>query len=254
MSGISTRVLVAVSILLSLVIGGSIAANLFSAARAAGAASMVSANTASGITVCGHGTAKATPDRATLSIAVRSQAADQESARSAAAAAMTAAIAALTRDGVAQKDIQTQYLAISPNYYYGGSGQQQDGYIATNSVTAVVRDVSKVGQIVDDVAKAGGNDVSVSGVQFGNSDPGAAMQQAEQNALADARRQASSIASSAGVQLGAPIAIDATQCGVQRVPVYAAAGAAASSAGTTTPVQPGQDTSEAYVQVIYAIR
>lgn len=238
---------------------------VFAAAVALGAAGVARANTVSvlsvaaqqsGISVCGHGTATATPDRAHLTAGVRAEAADAEGARSQAAQAMAAVIAALKSNGVADQDIQTAYLSVAPDYKYDSGGQHVVGYVATNSVSVTIRAVEKAGQIVDAVTAAGGNYVQVSGIQFTTSDTSQGQAQAQTAALQNAKRQAQAIASEAGVGLGAPVSIQVGGCGQRAVPIYGAADTSAQSAQPqpTTPVQAGQQEVTADIAVVYAIR
>jgi uncharacterized protein YggE len=205
-----------------------------------------------GITVCGHGKASARPDQAQVQIGVFATAATAEDARSQAAQAMSSVLGALKANGVADADIQTNYFVIQPQYAYTGNIPRQTGYAAANAVTATVRRVDDVGKIVDAVTAAGRNNVIVNGIQFSNGDPAQAQLDAQKNAVADAKRQAEQIASSAGASLGAPISIQVGGCGSSSSPSYSGADKG-SAPGVTTPIQPGQLTYTVDVQVVYAL-
>jgi uncharacterized protein YggE len=215
-----------------------------------------STQTAGGISVCGHGTAQIKPDQAQLQVGVQASATNANDARAQAAQAMTAVLSALKNNGVADKDIQTSYLSIQPNYDYSAGKQQQVGYLATNSVTVTIHNLDSAGTIVDALTQAGGNHVIINGVQFSASDPSQAENQAAQNALADAKRQADQVAASAGVTVGTPISIQVGSCGPSNVTqaAFADRGAAGSSGSPTTPIQPGQQTIEVFVSVVYSIK
>jgi uncharacterized protein YggE len=214
----------------------------------------VSTTSQSGLTVCGHGQAFVRPDVARIHVGVHASASTADVARAQASQTMTAVLAALKANGVATADIQTAYFAIEPEYSYDQSGSHQIGYTVTNSVTVTVRAVDKVGQIVDAAAQAAGNNADISGIDFSTIDPNAGIVQAQQQAIANAHAQAEQLASTAGVALGAPLAIDAGSCSGQTAPLPSSAQAAGSSAAQpTTPVQPGQSEVDAEVLVIYAI-
>lgn len=208
-----------------------------------------------GISVCGHGTAQIKPDRASISAGVSVQASTAQQARDRAASSMTAIINALKSNGVASDDIQTGYVSIAPQYDYNGGSPRTNGYMASNSVTVTVRDVSAVSKLIDAATAAGGNNVFISGVSFSASDPSAAATQAQQKALADAKSQATHIAQSAGVNLGTPISISVGGCGNNSAPVpYLNQSAAAGDKSTvSTPIQPGQQDVAVDVAVVYAI-
>lgn len=207
-----------------------------------------------GIAVCGQGKADAAPDRATLDVGVFSQAATAEAARAEAATTMSAVIAALKSHGIADKDIQTSYFSIQPQYSYGGGNPVQIGYTVSNSVTVIARDVSKVGTIIDSVTQAGGNHVVVNGVTFSAGDPSQALATARMSALADAHTQATQIASAAGVNLGPPISIDLSGCGTSSVKPPTFSSGAGAAPAPTTPIQSGNLQVAVQVAVVYSIR
>jgi uncharacterized protein len=231
-----------------------------------GIASLARANTVStlavgasqqtGIAVCGHGTATITPDQAHLVVGVQATAAHAQDARTQAAQAMNAVLAALKNNGVADQDIQTAYFSIQPVYdYSNGKGQPQlVGYQATNTVQATIRKVGDTGKIVDAVTQAGGDNVQVSGINFSSSDPTKGMAQAQQNALNDAHNQAQQIAQGAGVSLGAPISIEVGSCNESAFLTTTNQSASGTSTNPTTPIQAGQQQVSVEVGVVYALR
>src|SRR5579862_1514629 len=152
-----------------------------------------------GISVCGQGTAFVQPDQANLTAGVQATAGSAQAARSQAAQAMNAVLAAIKNAGVANQDIQTSYFAIEPVYSYNSNTTQITGYSATNAVAVTIHQVNSVGKIVDAVTQAGGDNVVVEVITFTSSNPAQGISQAVQNALADAHRQAQQAAHSAGV-------------------------------------------------------
>lgn len=213
----------------------------------------IGASQQTGISVCGQGTSFVQPDQAQLTAGVQATADSAQNARSQAAQAMNAVLSALKSSGVADKDIQTSYFAIEPVYSYNGNTQQITGYSATNTVLVTIHQVNNVGTIVDAVTQAGGNDVLIQGINFTSSNPAQGMSQAEQNALADAHRQAALIAQGEGVKLGAPISTQVGSCGnTVNTPNYVQ-DTAAGTASNSTPIQAGQQQVSVVVQVVYAV-
>lgn len=229
-----------------------------------GIASLARANTVStlavgaaqqtGIAVCGHGTALIHPDQAHVEIGVQATAAHAQDARTQAAQVMSAILAALKSNGVADQDIQTAYFALAPVYTYTAGKEQLVGYQATNTVQVTIHKVDDTGTIVDAVTQAGGDQVLVSGIRFSSSDPTQGEAQAEQNALADAHRQAQLIAQGAGVSLGAPISMEVGSCNGSSFPTDKSQTASGSASNPTTPIQPGQQEVSVEVGVVYAVR
>ena len=121
-----------------------------------------------GIFVSGAGKATAVPDVATLSLGIEAQAATVAAAQSQAASAMDKVMASLTSNGVAKKDIQTQYFNISRVSRW--DEKTQEGvvirYRVTNVVTAKIRNLDKAGSIIDAVAIAGGDLTRINGLSF----------------------------------------------------------------------------------------
>lgn len=208
----------------------------------------------SGISVCGHGKAKAAPDRAQLALGVFARAATAQQVRDKAAQAMTDVLAFLKSSGVADQDLQTGYVAIQPQYSYTGNTPQIVGYAATNTVTATIHDLKAVGAIIDGATARGGNHIVISGITFSAGDPSQAQVEAQKDAVADANRQAEQVAASAGASLGQAISIQVGSCGNTPSPVYYGADKAAPASGVTTPIQPGQLDITVDVAVVYALR
>jgi len=99
----------------------------------------------SGIWVNGTGEVTVTPDIATLSLGIEAQAATVAEAQAQAAVDMDAVMTALADNGVADKDIQTQYFSIYQVTRWDDFKDQQVviGYRVTNMVTAKIRDVEQ---------------------------------------------------------------------------------------------------------------
>jgi uncharacterized protein len=252
-SSILSRVFFAVSI-------GAVAVALtlgvVNIARAESVTVLPSTTQQAGILVCGHGTANTHPDQARIEAGVEASASTAEGARSQAAQAMNAVLAALKSQGVADADVQTDYFAIEPEYDYASGGSPRIiGYSASNSVVVTVHAVDKTGNIVDAVTQAGGNEVLVNGIEFSTGDPSQTLEQAQQNALANAHQEAEMAASAAGVTLGAPLSIQLNGCGATVTSPLPSSlnSASGASSGPSTPISPGQLEVTADVGVDYAV-
>jgi uncharacterized protein YggE len=254
-SSTPSRLTLVLVVSLALVAAVAVALGVVGVARAGSISVLPVPQTAQqvGITVCGEGKATTTPDQAQIDAGVQASAPRAADARTQAAKAMNAVLAALKANGVGDQDIQTTYFSIEPQYSYDNGPPQQTGYSVTNTVTATIRNVSSVGNVVDAVTQAGGDNVQIDNIAFSRGDPSQAQAEAQQNALADAHAQAQRIASAAGASLGAPLSIQVGSCG-QQVQPYNGQYAAASAAGPSTPIQPGQQQVTVNVQVVYALR
>jgi len=200
---------------------------------------------ASGITVTGTGSVKGAPDRADFSFGVETQGETSADALEANGRAVQKVIAALKQAGIADGDIQTQQVSVSPRY--SSDGQKIVGYTATNSVNAKVRDLAKAGAIVEAAVAAGANQVY--GPTFSISDQRDLYDDAMMKALEDARAKAETIARAADVSLGQVLSIVESSSYGPPVPV-----AEAQAGGEVeVPIQPGQQEIIATLTVTFAL-
>ncbi|HEV2531049.1 SIMPL domain-containing protein [Phenylobacterium sp.] len=120
-----------------------------------------------------YGDVKAAPDMATITLGVQTEAATAALALAANAEQMNRVMAALKRDGIAERDIRTAQLNVNPKYVYEQNQPPRlTGYDASNQVTVTVHDLKRLGQTVD--AAVGAGATNVNSVAFGLSDPTAA--------------------------------------------------------------------------------
>jgi uncharacterized protein len=203
------------------------------------AAGSTDSSPSGGITVSGNGTATTTPDRAAFSFGVTNQAATATAALSKNSDAIAKVIAALRSHGIAEADIQTQSVSLSPRTSDKGDFV---GYTASNSVSAQST-IAKAGETIDAAVAAGATDVS--GPAFTTSDEDALYRQALKSAVADARAKAQVLAAAAGASLGPVTTI--VESSSTPIPFIDRA-----AAPSSTPVQPGTQRITASVTVTFA--
>jgi uncharacterized protein YggE len=195
-----------------------------------------------GITVVASGSANVTPNRASFAFGTVSQAATANAALAASSQSVARVIAALKRVGVAQADIQTADVSLSPRT--NDNGDQVVGYTAANTVTATIRKIGDTGDVVDAAVSAGANQVS--GPNLLASDQDAAYRNALKGAVADARAKAETLATASSSTLGKITAI-VEGAGATPMPLAAAA------KDSSVPIEPGTQKIEATVSVTFAI-
>ena len=206
-----------------------------------------------GVWVTGTGTVAVTPDVAILRLGVEAQAETVTEAQSDAAAAMTEVMSVLSANGVAEKDIQTQWYSIYPVRKWIDITNEQItiGFRVTNTVTAKIRDIGKTGTVIDAVAEAGGDLTRIEGISFTVDDTDAYYDQAREEAILDAMAKAEKIASIANVTLGNPTYISESGGYLpQPYPV----GGYAEGLSVATPISPGEMEISLTVQIGYAIQ
>ena len=205
------------------------------------------------ISVTGSGKVTVVPDMATIRLGVVVEKPTAKAARQAAATSMTAIVAAIRALGIADKDIATATVSLSPAYNYPTNGTPVvRGYQLTNSVTVTVRDLTKLSDVLDNSVAAGAT--SVDGVSFDVADRTAAEAQAREAATKDARTKADTYAKGLGVGITGVASVSESVVtpvwyGLEAAPV---AGAATDKAAST-PVLPGSTDVTITVQVSFLI-
>ncbi len=150
------------------------------------------------IVVTGEGAIAAAPDYAEISIGATTAGAVVKDVMAENAKAVDEVLSAAKAEGVDSKDIQTSAISLYPQM--NSSGTAVTGYRATNLVRVRLRDLTKIGALIDKAAAKGGN--SVSGIQFLENDPDGLLDQARPKAFADAKRKAEIYAKASGGKVG----------------------------------------------------
>ena len=148
----------------------------------------------------------AAPDIAYLSGGVTTEARTAAEAIRQNAADMAGVYAALERAGLDEADIQTSNFSLNPRYNYPQNSERQlVGYTASNQLRVTVRDMDKVGAVIDAMVAQGGN--TFSGVQFGVEDPSELLDAARRDAMRDAMARAELFADVAGLNVARIVTI-----------------------------------------------
>jgi uncharacterized protein len=204
------------------------------------------------LTVTGSAQSILTPDIAYIYIGVHTENADAKTAISTNNTDTQKVINALKAAGVADKDLRTTNFSVYPNQQTGPNGESKGiTYVVDNTVYVTVRDLTKMGDILDAAATAGAN--SISGIQFDVADKNTALSEARKNAINNARQLAQETAQAAGVNLG-PIQSITYSSYNQPIPMFAGKGGVALDAASSVPVNPGQLTLSVDVTIVYEIQ
>ncbi len=204
------------------------------------------------VLVTGEGRAFAAPDvaRVTLGVAARDPA-SLAKASAEATARMKRVLAALEKDGVAAKDVRTvRYDVEIQRSYDKSSTGAVTGYLVTNEVAVTVRELSRLGALLDQVVAAGANQVE--GLTFEKEDPSAERARALEAAVADARAKAAVLARAAGATLGDVLQVVEGTPGA--IPVRMQGLVDARAARGAVPIAAGQLEIVATVDVAVALR
>jgi len=153
------------------------------------------------ITVTGTGLVTLTPDIAYVNIGVHTQDPSASVAMTANNTQAQAVIVVIKAAGVADKDIQTTNFSIYPQQQYDSNGNTTGIlYAVDNTVYVTVRDLTKLGGLLDASVRAGANNIN--SISFDVADKTAALSQARLAAVAEARKQADELTGATGVSLG----------------------------------------------------
>ncbi|CAD1793368.1 SIMPL domain-containing protein [Xanthomonas arboricola pv. juglandis] len=227
---------------------------------AAGTAMTAHAQTTPSYTIPNDGTllnvsaeaeAKRIPDIATLSAGVVTQAADGNAAMRQNAEQMSKVMAAIKAAGIADKDVQTTGINLSPQYTYKeNEAPRINGYQASNTVSLKVRDISRLGKVLDALVAQGANDIN--GPSFSVDQPEPAYDEARVAALKKAQARADTYAKSLGLKVRRIVSISEGRGGGLR-PMMMAASMRSAKAEMDTQVAPGESTLSINLDVTFEL-
>ena len=209
------------------------------------AAESASESPAAGITVTGTGEVRQTPDRASLTFGIQTEAETADKALADNSAATRRLIAALKAAGVEAKDLKTENFDVSPRWdvdKVAGS----PGYMANSMVTVSNQPLDRASRLSDVAVNAGAD--TVSGPSLSVADTKAEYRRALERAFEDAREKAETLAAAAGASVGKVTGIAE---GSQPQPYFATAELRAADA--KAPIEPGSEQVTAVVTVTFAI-
>lgn len=164
------------------------------------------------VTVTGSADVTTAPDMATLNIGVSVQKDAASDAMEGVAAAIGPVLGKLAEQGIEARDVQTTALDLSPVYRVDPNDPERrpiaDGYRASTMLTVRVRDLGKLGGVIDAVVDEGANELQ--GLSLGVQNPEQLYKEAQKAAVQDALAKAGLFAEAAGLSLGPVVSISET--------------------------------------------
>ena len=163
-----------------------------------------------GIIVTGTSSIELEPDMATLSLGIESSASTVSEARDNASISINEMLDVMKKVGIDDGDIQTTAFNIYPQYEYievredgrVRGVQELVGFTVSNMLLVTVKNLDDIGEIIDKLTDAGGNDVRFNSINFGIQDPVPYQSQLRKLAVEDGITKASQLAEYSGVKLG----------------------------------------------------
>lgn len=204
------------------------------------------------VTVTGTGKVTLTPDIAYINIGVHTENASAKDAVAQNNTQAQAVVTAIKGFGVADKDIQTTNFSINPQQQYDTTGKVTGTiYAVDNTVYVTVRDLTKLGDLLDSTVSSGANNIN--SIQFDVADKTAALSQARAAAVTDARKQADELTKATNVALGDVQTISYYDSTVPITMQFSKADSLAPAAASV-PVQTGSMQISTTVTIVYGIK
>ncbi len=207
------------------------------------------------ITLSATGTILAKPDLATISTGVQTEADTAKEALVENSKKMTALLKLIKKSGIADKDVQTSQFSVSPryaNYRESIPGKRPEpliaGYIVSNQVHVTVRNLDKIGTLLDALVEDGAN--KVNNIAFGFAEPEPLLDEARRKAVKEALRKGELYAEAAGVELGEVVTLN-EDMGGNFPPMRAMA--QAEKFGSSVPIAAGQTAINASVSMTFKL-
>lgn len=201
------------------------------------------------LSVSARADASRTPDVATLSTGVVTQASDANAALKANSAQMAKVVATIRAAGVAERDVQTSGISIQPQYRYAENQPPAiTGYQASNTVNVKLRDVAKMGKVLDALVASGANQIN--GPSFGIDNAEPLYDQARVEALRRARDRADTYAKALDLRVRRIVSISE---GGAAMPVPMPRMAAMKAEAYDTPVAAGESSVSVNLDVVFEL-
>lgn len=203
------------------------------------------------LSVSANAEASRVPDVATISAGVVTQAVDGNAAMRQNAEQMAKVMAAIKAAGIAEKDIQTSGINLSPQYrYVENEAPKITGFQASNTVNLKVRDIAKLGKVLDALAAQGSNQIN--GPSFEIDQPEPVYDEARLAALKKAQARAETYAKSLGLKVRRIVSISEGG-GNNFRPVPMMAMAKSMDRMESTAVSPGETTLSVNLDVVFEL-
>lgn len=172
------------------------------------------------ISVTGTGTAEAVPDLVTLTLGVETRRDSATQAYEDAGSTAAAAVDALRRKGVADRDLRTSGLNLRADLVWvDGQGQKVTGYVASTTLVVRLRAPESAAAAITAAVAAGGDGIRINSIEQGFADATAVTALAQDAAWEDAVERARQYASRASARLGRVLSISQPPAGHGPVPL-----------------------------------
>ena len=209
------------------------------------------ANIPQTVSFTGEGKVKATPDTAKVEIGLITEGNNSISVQNENSSKMNAVIKFLKEQKVSEEDIKTSAYSLSPKYEYSKGKSALVGYILNQTLTVNVRDLDKIGEILDGAVSKGANQVN--SISLFVDKPEELKNKAREAAVEQARKQALATSKIAGLRLGRVVGFSENTMG--EIPMYREALGMGGGATSVVPqIEPGSEEIIINVTLTYLIK
>lgn len=161
------------------------------------------------VSVSGTASATAEPDSALVQMGVSIRAKQLGDAQSRVAERTNALLDVTDKLGIDRDQVDTTGANVRPEYRWNRNSEQQEfvGYLAERQLKVTVKDLEKLGRLIEGAVSVGVNQVSPPVLQSSERD--SAYREALKRAALDARANAEVLATTLGAQLGDAVTVSA---------------------------------------------
>lgn len=204
------------------------------------------------VSVTGLGIVKAKPDTASISIGVVTEGKTARIALDKNTAAMSRVNVEMKGQKIEAADIQTTNFSVRPKFQHFKDGKPPAiiGYRVVNSVRITVRDLNKLGTILDQAVSLGSNQIN--SIQFFIAESAALENEARVKAIKNAREKAKLYATTAKAKLGKVLTI--SEQFISRPPQPKFQMALRATAAASVPIEPGEQKIRAQIHMVWELK
>lgn len=152
------------------------------------------------VSFTGEGKVKAAPDTARVDIGLVTEGKDTITVQNENSSKMNTVIKFLKERGISEADIKTSNYSLSPKYEYNKGKSSLVGYILNQNLDVTVRNIGKIGEILDGAVGSGAN--KINSVSLFLDKPEELKNKAREEAVKQAKEKAALTSSTAGFRLG----------------------------------------------------
>ncbi len=205
--------------------------------------------------VQGTGTSTVAPDIAKVDLGIQESGTNLKTVQDSVNKKSQDLVAQIKKTGIADKDIKTISYYVYPQYDYTTPTQRITGYQVSTSYEITIRDFTKINDLLASATSFGAN--TIGGVNFDLSDnlKNKTLQDARDQAVAEAKTKAEGLAKAAGITLGKIINVSEETPSNIRPLMAPSAGSVVTEKSVTQPnVQPGTTEIDVTVSLSYEVR